>query len=139
VASADLLVQVPLAQACATLELGRGSYYRGSLRERGAPRRSAPEGEALLAAIEAVVLEFPGYGYPRVTRHLQRAGWHVNHKRVRRLMGEAGLLQIRPRGVVRTTNSEHGWPVYPNLLADCGWRQLTRPDAAWGADLTYVR
>jgi hypothetical protein len=28
-------------------------------------------GEALLAAIEAVVPAFPGYGCPRVTRHLQ--------------------------------------------------------------------
>ena len=40
---------------------------------------------------------------------------------------------------MRTTNSEHGWPIYPNLLPERGWRQLTRPDQAWGADLTYVR
>jgi putative transposase len=92
-----------------------------------------------LTAIEQVVLAFPGYGYPRVTRQLQRDGLAVNQKRVYRLMREAGLLHGRKRGQVRTTDSEHGWPIYPNLLPECGWRTLTRPDEAWGADLTYVR
>jgi transposase InsO family protein len=138
-ASGDLLAQVPVAQACALLGLGRGSYYRRRAAPVGA--RPAPDREevALRAAIEQVVLAFPGYGYPRVTRQLQRDGWAVNHKRVYRLMRAAGLLQPRKRGQVRTTDSEHGWPIYPNLLPECGWRQLTRPDEAWGADLTYVR
>jgi putative transposase len=138
-ASPDLLAQLPLAQACALLELGRGSYYR----QRGArvPEVALPDPAetALRAAIEQVALAFPGYGYPRVTRQLQRDGFGVNHKRVYRLMREAGLLQERSRGRIRTTDSEHGWPVYPNLLPECGWRALTRPNEAWGADLTYVR
>lgn len=141
-ASGDLLRELPLMAACAALNLGRGSYYR-------AVRRGAPEGgseasprsgdAALLEAVEQVVLDFPGYGYLRVTKQLQQAGWSVNHKRVYRLMREAGLLRaVRPRRV-RTTNSEHGFPIYPNLLAECGWRALTAPNQAWGADLTYVR
>jgi len=97
------------------------------------------EDQALLGAIEAAVLEFPGYGYPRVTRHLQRAGWNVNHKRVQRLMGEAGLLQRKERRSVWTTKSGHGLPIYPNLLPERGWRQLTAPNQAWAADITYVR
>jgi putative transposase len=137
--SQDLLARLPLSQACAVLAVGRGSYYR----QRGQRSRSAdapgPEEEAVRAAIEQVVLSFPGYGYPRVTRQLQRDGFAVNHKRVYRLMREAGLLQERKRGQVRTTDSEHGWPIYPNLLGECGWQALTRPDEAWGADLTYVR
>jgi putative transposase len=136
-ASPDLLAQLPLAQACAVLAIGRGSYYRKQ--GEPCPAAAAPAELALRAAIEQVVLTFPGYGYPRVTRQLQRDGWGVNHKRVYRLMREAGLLQERKRGAVRTTDSEHGWPIYPNLLPERGWRQLTRPDEAWGADLTYVR
>jgi putative transposase len=137
--SADLLVHLPRSQACALLEMGRGSFYRPGAGERCSTH--APQGEeaALLAAMERIVLEFPGYGYPRVTRQLQREGFWVNHKRVYRLMQKAQLLQRRKRGQIRTTNSEHGWPIYPNLLAECGWRTLTRPDEAWGADLTYVR
>jgi transposase InsO family protein len=138
-ASPDLLAQVPLAQACALLNLGRGSYYRQKATPDGAPQEPGREEAALRTAIEQVVLAFPGYGYPRVTRQLQRDGWAVNHKRIYRLMGEVGVLQPRKRGQVRTTDSEHGWPIYPNLLPECGWRKLVRPDEAWGADLTYVR
>jgi putative transposase len=138
-ASQDLLRQLPLSQACAVLEIGRGSYYRQQREPRCSAAATGAEEWALRAAIEQVVLTFPGYGYPRVTRQLQRDGFAVNHKRVYRLMREAGLLQGRPRGAVRTTNSEHGWPIYPNLLGERGWRQLTRPDEAWGADLTDVR
>lgn len=137
--SSDLLEQLSLAQACAWLELGRGSYYRGSGAVTPSAEGSAAAEAPLLIALEQVVLAFPGYGYPRVTRQLQREGWEVNHKRVYRLMRQAGLLHPRPRRAVRTTDSEHGWPIYPNLLLQCGWRQLTAPNQAWGGDLTYVR
>jgi HTH-like domain len=46
------------------------------------------EAVALRDAIEAIMLEFSGYGYRRVTHALQRAGWKVNHKRVLRIMHE---------------------------------------------------
>jgi putative transposase len=138
-ASPDLLAQLPLAQACAVLSVGRGSYYRQRVERCRSADAPDPEELALRAAIEQVVLAFPGYGYPRVTHQLQRDGFAVNHKRVYRLMREGGLLQKRKRGQVRTTDSEHGWPIYPNLLPTCGWRQLMRPNEAWGADLTYVR
>jgi transposase InsO family protein len=97
------------------------------------------EEAALREALEQVVLEFPSYGYLRVTHALRRAGFRVNPKRIYRLMREGGWLHTRPRRRVRTTDSEHGWPIYPNLLRDCGWRTLTAPNQAWGADLTYVR
>lgn len=136
--SADLLAQLPLADACALLEVGRGSYYRAT--GRTGQGQTVPLVEATLqVALEAVVEEYPGYGYPRVTQELRRRGWLVNAKRIYRLMAAAGLLQPRRRRQVRTTNSEHGLPIYPNLLPQCGWRQLTAPDQAWGADLTYVR
>jgi transposase InsO family protein len=93
----------------------------------------------LAAAVEALVLAHPGYGRPRVTRHLRREGWRVNPKRIYRVLREGGWWQVRKRRRVRTTNSEHAYRRYPNLLANCGWRGLTRPDEAWGADLTYVR
>lgn len=140
--SADLLTQLPLADACAVLDLGRGSYYRcvRAPAPAGTQVRRGPVDEAaLLAAMEEVVLAFPGYGYPRVTAHLRRAGWEVNRKRVYRLMQVAGWLHGRRVRRVRTTDSEHGLPIYPNLLRDCGWRTLTAPNQAWGADLTYVR
>jgi len=72
-----------------------------------------------------------------VTHALARQGWRVNHKHVLRIMREESLLcHLKKRFVVKTTNSRHGFPVYPNRLADL---VLTAPDQAWVADLTYIR
>src|SRR6202035_1102865 len=38
--------------------------------------------------------------------------------------------------LVRTTDSEHGWPVYPNLAAQL---QVSGRNQLWVADLTYIR
>jgi putative transposase len=132
----DPLGALPLEVACATLALNRGSYYR---LDPLAPQRPVRSEVALRDAIEHLVLEFPGYGYRRVTAALQRAGWEVNHKRVLRLMRQECLLCQLKRRWVRTTDSEHGLRVYPNLLAGCGWRGLSGLDQAWVADLTYIR
>ncbi len=124
---------------------GRGAYHRAQApREaeagEGATADPDPGEAAWVAAIEAIIAELPGYGYPRVTKQRQRTGWEVKHQRIYRVMGDAALLQRGKRERrVRTTQSDPELPVYPNLLADRGWRRLTRPDEAWGADLTYVR
>lgn len=118
------------------LEASRTSYYR---RANSQPAKAQQEETALRAAIEAIVVEFSGYGYRRVTAQLRRDGWVVNHKRVLRIMQEESLLCQLKRRWVKTTDSEHGMKVYPNLLAQCGWRTLTGLDQAWVADLTYIR
>ena len=87
-------------------------------------------------AVERVTLDFPGYGYRRVTHALQREGWTVNHKRVLRVMRQESLLCHLTRRYLVTTDSAHGLPTYPNLLAEV---TLSAPNQAWVADITYVR
>lgn len=48
-------------------------------------------------AIQRIALEFPCYGWRRVTVELRRRGRTVNHKRVRRIMREDNLLCVRKR------------------------------------------
>ncbi len=91
---------------------------------------------ALRDAIEHIIVEFAGYGYRRVTRALQRAGWKVNHKRVHRIMCEESLLCHLKRHFVATTDSRHHFPIYPNLVNGC---TPDAPDVIWVADLTYIR
>lgn len=123
----DLSIQ----RLCELFEVSRSWYYEAQ-QERVDERETA-----LRDQIEQLILEFPGYGYRRVTRALQRAGWRVNHKHVLRIMREGSLLcHLKKRFVIVTTNSRHGLPVYPNLLAEA---TLTAPNQAWVADLTYIR
>jgi transposase InsO family protein len=140
-ASPEVVQALSLSGACAVLDVNRGSGYRLAAAETGGTRRGRPpvEDAALVAATEAAILAHPGYGRPRVTEHLRRAGWPVNPKRVYRVLREGGWLRVRKRHRVRTTQSDHDYPRFPNLLSDCGWRRLTAPDQAWAADLTYIR
>jgi putative transposase len=125
---------LPVERACQLLGMTRASYYRPDSRTVAGPGSTE-----LRHRIEEIVLEFPGYGYRRVTVQLQREGWSINHKRVLRIMREESLLCQLRRRWVKTTDSEHGLRTYPNLLANAGWRALTGLDQAWVADITYIR
>ena len=57
------------------------------------------------------------YGSPRITRQLRRAGERVSAKKVARMMRAEGLAARERRRFVVTTNSTHGDPIAPNLLA----------------------
>ena len=122
---------LPVTRLCTLFGISRSAYYA----YRG--RNTVEEREILLRdAIERLVLDFPGYGYRRVTRQLQRDGWNVNHKRVLRVMREESLLCQLKRRFVTTTNSGHARPIYPNLLTN---RALNGVNQAWVADVTYIR
>lgn len=80
------------------------------------------------------MLAFPGYGYRRVTKALQREGWDINH--VLRVLRQESLLCHLKRRFVATTGSRHGCRTYPNLLRGL---VVVRRDQAWVADLTSIR
>jgi len=90
----------------------------------------------LLDRIEAICLEFPRYGYRRVTHQLKYEGWWVNHKKVLRLMRESDLLCHVKRKWVKTTNSNHRFPRYPNLTKEM---VINRLNQVWVVDITYIR
>ena len=124
--------ELAIERLCELFDVSRSWYY-----ERGSKPESDASETALRDEIERIILEFSGYGYRRVTHALSRQGWRVNHKHVLRIMREESLLcHLKKRFVVKTTNSRHGLPVYPNRLAGL---VLTAPDQAWVADLTYIR
>lgn len=124
--------ELSLQRLCELFEISRSWYY-----EHLKHPEDNTEEIALRDQIEQIILEFPGYGYRRVTHALARQGWRVNHKRVLRIMQEESLLcHLKKRFVIATTNSRHRFPVYPNVLAGV---VLNVPDQAWVADLTYIR
>lgn len=123
----ELREDYPAKIVCEVLELPRSSFYY----------QPQPAGdEALRVAILQVVGDWPTYGYRRVTAMLRRAGWTVNHKRVQRLLHEMDLQLPHKAHNCRTTNSNHAFPRYPNLVQDLS---IVRPDQVWVADITYIR
>jgi putative transposase len=116
---------------CALARVSRAGFYRRPCEAPG-PDRDVQ----LRDAIQRIALEFPSYGWPRMTEELQRRGWTANHKRVYRLMREDNLLCLRRRKFVVTTDSNHSLPVYPNLAREM---VLTGLNQLWVADITYIR
>ena len=94
--------QLSLVRLCQLLGVSRSWFYR----VQHAARADDPDTESR-SAIEKLVLQFPRYGYRRVTAALQRDGWIVNRKRVLRIMREESLLCQLKRRWIATTNSNH--------------------------------
>jgi putative transposase len=135
--TAQLRSEYPLAVICRALHLPRGSVYAHD-REGVSPAASAEA--AVRAHIEQIAATWPTYGYRRVAAQLRREAEPsegTNTKRVRRLMHELGLVGKGPtRRRARTTNSEHPYPRYANLVRDLA---VDHPDHVWVGDITYVR
>lgn len=118
-----------LRRSCAVLGLAASTWYY---------RPRAQDETAVRAAVQEVAAEYPTYGTRRIAAQLRRAPYRlaVGRKRVRRLMTEAGLLRVPRRSGRRTTQSQHAFPRYPNLVRGL---EITRPDQVWVADVTYIR
>lgn len=117
--------------ACELARVSRAGFYRHY--EEHEPRQADME---LRDQIQRIVVENRFYGYRRVTAELEHQGVVVNHKRVLRLMRLDNLLAVRKQRFVFTTDSRHGYAVYPNLAPR--WN-LTGINQLWLADITYVR
>jgi putative transposase len=118
----------PVSIICDILGCARSSYYHRP--------EERPDEATLRVAIKTVAAEWPTYGYRRVTAQLRRQDWPVNHKRVRRLMREMSLQAKLKRNRRKTTDSEHNFPRYPNLVQDL---EVVRPEQVWVSDITYIR
>jgi transposase InsO family protein len=121
---------VSVRKLCTLLNINRQWYYQH--------RRCASKNDhdrPLCLALQELRKDFAGYGYRRMTKALRRDGWKINHKRVERVMKQAGLICRRKPRYVHTTDPKHGEPVYPNLIKDLPIESLNQ---CWVADLTYV-
>ena len=118
-----------IRSACQMVGIARSSYYYQA--------KKVDESE-LEAAIEEIAGKYPTYGTRRVTHQLRREPYqiHVNRKRVQRIMAEKKLLRPVKKVKRRTTNSQHPYRRYSNLVKEL---DITHPEQVWVSDITYIR
>ena len=129
---AQILVQrhgYAVCHACRLLDLAPSSYYYQS---------RAVAAQQLEADLKLVAGQHPTYGTRRLTHQLRRKpyGYRVNRKRIQRLARRFELLRPVKRRKMRTTDSQHPYPRYENLVKNL---QVVHPNQVWVSDITYIR
>src|SRR5262249_34474878 len=119
--------ELGVAEGCRLMGIARSTYYNRSSASR--------DDTALVAAIAGICDAFEAYGWRRVRAALRQQGIVANHKRIRRLMRLHGRQPKPRRRFVRTTESDHDQPIFPDRRKEVA---LDGPDRLWVADLTYV-
>ena len=111
---------------CRMLKVARSTLY-------WRPAAASDDDLRLMRRIDEQYLATPFYGSRRMTAVLQRAGWAVNRKRVRRLIRLMGIHAIYQKPNTSRPHPEH--KVYPYLLKGL---LIDRPNQVWCADITYI-
>lgn len=117
---------ISIRRQCELVGLSRSSYYYE-------PATESPLNLELMRCIDEQYIRTPFYGWPKMTAHLRRLGYPVNHKRVQRLMRVMGLQAIYPKRRTTIADSQHR--IYPYLLRGV---EIVRPNQVWSSDITYV-
>jgi putative transposase len=124
----------PIVRLCQALEVSENGYYNWRIRGKSKRKR---DDEQLSERIEdAYHMNRGKYGSPRIHAELQAQGVQCGRKRVARLMQEKQLIARRTRRKARTTNSNHSFPIAPNLLERDF--EASAPHKKWMADITYI-
>jgi transposase InsO family protein len=126
--------EFPVHRLCGVLGVSQSGYF--AWKDRPASRRQRDDMVLLAHVRSAFALSNGTYGSPRMTRELQDNGFAVGRRRTARLMRENDLKARQKRRFKRTTDSDHAWPVAPNII-DQDFT-ATGPNEKWGVDISYV-
>jgi putative transposase len=118
----------PISRMCRVLGVSQSGFF--AWQDRPACRRQQQDMVYLAHIRTAFALSNGTYGSPRMHRDLVDEGHEIGRHRTARLMRENQLIARQKRRFKRTTDSEHAWPVAPNLVA----QDFTAdgPDRKWG-------
>jgi len=124
--------EIPVKDSCTAFQIGKSSFYYW--KNLG---KQQDLDKYLRKEIQGIALEFPFYGYRRVSHELKRRELPVNHKKVLRIMREDNLICRRKKAFRPvTTQSNHSYNIYPNLIKNI---EVTGLNQVWVADITYIR
>lgn len=117
--------KLSIRRQCYLLDLHRSTYtYQHVLKDD----------TDIANRIHDLYVQYPVYGYRRLTACLRRDRIMVNHKRILRLMRMMNICAIYPGPKTTISNASH--KKHPYLLGGMG---ITHPHQVWQVDITYLR
>jgi putative transposase len=119
--------QISIARQCELVGLPRSTYYYQSCGE-------SAENLTLMRLLDRPYTDTPYYGIRRMTAWLRSQGYHVNHKRVARVLQTMGIEALYPKPRLSQGHPTHR--VYPYLLRGV---PIIRVNQVWSTDITYIR
>ena len=122
----DLEVNISIKRQCQLLKLNRSSFYYKN-------KPVSDKNLELMRLIDELHLERPHMGSRQMTDRLEDKGFHVNRKRVQRLMRLMGIEAIYPKPKTSLGNKVH--TIYPYLLKDLA---IDKANQVWVTDITYI-
>lgn len=120
---------------CDWLEVSFQGFYKW-LNRPESPRTK--RNRELACRIEEIFIDNDGnYGSPRIYKKLREEGHKVNHKRVERIMRDAGLVGKAAKLYRRRAQPESFYLKYPNLKLDMP--APSKINQQWAGDITYLQ
>jgi len=116
-----------MRRQCELLGVNRsGLYYE--------PSGESDENLALMRLLDEQYTRTPFYGSRKMVEWLGTQGFHVNRKRVSRLMALMGIEAVYPKPKLSWPGEGHR--IYPYLLRGV---EVNRANQVWSTDITYIR
>ncbi len=125
-----------MEQLCTLFGLTRYAWYAATRRQQKVGFQTS----LVLAEVMRLRRQVPGLGTTKL--HEMMEAFLTNHQiklgrdKLHNLLKINGLLIVKKRTYVRTTDSEHGLKTYPNRVKDL---KPTAANQLWVSDLSYVR
>jgi putative transposase len=132
----DTKLKLSVNRQCRLLKVSKSSLYYEPIKPF-----SKNTDIQMLDAINNIYEEFPSYGYRRITKQLQRDGYNIGKKLVKKAMRYMGIEALYPKPKTTTANKEHY--KYPYLLKDfrnyAGQVVIDKNNKVWSTDITYIK
>ena len=126
--------EFPVVKMCQVLECSRSGYHDWKKRPKSQAEKKS---EFLLKEIIRINKDcYSAYGSPRMTTELNKRGLSCSENTIAKIMKLNQIRAIPKKRFVHTTDSNHDYVVFPNLLN----REFSadRPNQKWVSDITYV-
>lgn len=125
----ELSAEFGISALCRVLEVPRSS---ANYQKKAKPLADL---SSLKTLVKELRVEHRNYGVKRMYKLLGTKRIAASRSEVHRAYCELGILKKAPRRTVRTTNSNHGYKRWENLMLNL---VVTHPDEVWVADVTGI-